>query len=138
MFGSIRSREHDALAPLISLARGQGAAQRQAWLDDLRTEAPTVVARVEQALAEADRRHQSSEASADARGADLAPTAVPAEVPAEVPTARRPFWTMVVPQRASVPDRARGDLSAITPRSPERYSAPSLAVGGLRRRAGEG
>jgi hypothetical protein len=42
--------ERDALEPLLSLARAKVGAERGEWLDDLRRDAPTVVARLEQIL----------------------------------------------------------------------------------------
>ena len=51
MFNLFGLPEHDALAPLLKLAREKHGADRREWLDDLRRDAPTVVARLEQLLA---------------------------------------------------------------------------------------
>lgn len=44
---TLHEREREALAPLLDLAHAQSDAERRAWLEDLRTDAPTVVARLE-------------------------------------------------------------------------------------------
>jgi hypothetical protein len=43
--------EQQLLAPLLALARGKHGYDRRVWLDELRTDAPTVAARVEALLA---------------------------------------------------------------------------------------
>lgn len=44
--------ERDALAPLLTLAREMNHHDRRSWLEDLRRDAPTVVASLERLLAE--------------------------------------------------------------------------------------
>jgi hypothetical protein len=51
MFRSFRARELAALAPLLDLARQKTGHERQEWLDDLRTDAPILMARIEAILA---------------------------------------------------------------------------------------
>ena len=55
MFESSGTRERDALAPLLAIARSKSGAEREEWLADLRTDAPTVVRRLERLLAEHER-----------------------------------------------------------------------------------
>lgn len=50
MFGSFQSAERDALAPLLELALLKTGDEREEFLADLRSEAPAVVARLEQLL----------------------------------------------------------------------------------------
>lgn len=50
MFGSFKSAERDALAPLLELALLKTGDEREEFLADLRSEAPAVVARLEQLL----------------------------------------------------------------------------------------
>lgn len=52
MFSVFRQRERIALIPLVTLAKGKTAAEREEWMDDLRRDAPCVVARVEALLAQ--------------------------------------------------------------------------------------
>lgn len=54
MFRFFGLSERDALAPLLELAREKHGYDRQEWLSDLRRDAPTVVARLEQLLARED------------------------------------------------------------------------------------
>lgn len=55
MFFFARRREHAAFAPLLELARAKAPAEQRDWFADLRTEAPTVVARLEYLLAREQR-----------------------------------------------------------------------------------
>lgn len=52
MFRNFRTHERDALAPLLELARHKFGADRTMWLNELRSDAPTVAARIEALLAE--------------------------------------------------------------------------------------
>jgi hypothetical protein len=51
MFSSFRARELAALAPLLDLARQKTDAERREWIDDLRKDAPVLMARIEAMLA---------------------------------------------------------------------------------------
>jgi len=77
MFPTLRAAEHDALAPLLALARQKEGLERAAWLDDLRADAPTVVARLEVMLRdEADARVVPFERSPRLRDRGPAPLAL--------------------------------------------------------------
>jgi hypothetical protein len=52
MLRVFRKQEVAALAPLINLARGKSDAERSEWMEDLRREAPILMARIEALLAE--------------------------------------------------------------------------------------
>lgn len=103
MFRSNRSRERAALAPLVALARAQRSHERRAWLDDLRTDAPTVAARIETMLAESEAGELDAEAT---------------------PGTHRdaPDHEFIARDRSTHAAPAR-----------TRYVAPALAVGGLQR-----
>jgi hypothetical protein len=82
MFRSHRSAERAALAPLLEMARARHGADRRLWLDDLRREAPVMVARLEALLAEEHAKGVASLAAARAASSlDVAPavSSVPAE-----------------------------------------------------------
>jgi hypothetical protein len=51
MFRRFHAPDRDALAPLLELARHKHGADRTLWFDELRRDAPTVVARLEAVLA---------------------------------------------------------------------------------------
>jgi hypothetical protein len=51
MFRFLRQCEEAAMAPLLDLARQRVGAERRAFLDDLRRDAPTVTAMIERQLA---------------------------------------------------------------------------------------
>lgn len=68
MSDSYRSRERQALAPLLELARGKSARELQEWLEYLRAEGPTVAARLERLLAESGRGASGRDSAGDAGG----------------------------------------------------------------------
>jgi hypothetical protein len=86
---SLRTLEREALAPLLALAQAKGAAERRAWLQDLREEAPTVAATLELLLSDAE----SPGAIASQPAAHPSPSSPPREpgvdAPAELPGERR-------------------------------------------------
>jgi hypothetical protein len=55
MRGFFQKDDRDALSPLLEIARTKSAVELDAWLADLRSDAPCVVARIEVLLAEEQR-----------------------------------------------------------------------------------
>lgn len=84
MFRFLRQCEEAAMAPLLDLARQRVGAERRAFLDDLRRDAPTVTAMIERALAREAAAmpvaHAPSGASAASPACDPLRTTGPREV----------------------------------------------------------
>ena len=79
MFRFLRQCEEAAMAPLLDLARQRDGAERRAFLDDLRRDAPTITAMIERALAREAAAMPVAHAPSGASAA--APAASPASDP---------------------------------------------------------
>lgn len=124
MSDSHPSRERQALAALLELARGKSARELQEWLEYLRVEGPTVAARLERLLAEGGERAPGGDSVVDA-GDDGSRDGA-SEGGAEGGAAHGPVILLPLPPRTG--ESTRGEQAHERPER-KHYVAPALSYG---------